>query len=84
MASMAWRRLTKLAHPHRAERDQMRFILVNGRAPCPQPICVKCEKPISARYLREIGTHLIYCNHDCYADHCNGVIQLLESRIKLS
>jgi hypothetical protein len=58
----------------------MRFILVNGRRPCAQPVCVMCEKSISSGYLREIGTHLTYCNHDCYSDHCNGAIQLLESR----
>lgn len=58
----------------------MRFILVNGRRPCAQPVCVMCEKPISSAYLREIGTHLTYCNHDCYSDHCNGAIQLIESR----
>ena len=58
----------------------MRFILVNGRRPCAQPVCVMCEKPISSGYLREIGTHLTYCNHDCYSDHSNSAIGLLESR----
>jgi hypothetical protein len=58
----------------------MRFVLVNGRRPCAQPVCVMCERPISSGYLREIGTHLTYCNHDCYSDHCNSAIQLLESR----
>jgi hypothetical protein len=58
----------------------MRFILVNGRRPCAQPVCVMCERPISSGYLREFGTHLTYCNHDCYSDHCNSAIQLLDSR----
>jgi hypothetical protein len=58
----------------------MRFILVNGRRPCGQPVCAMCERRISSGYLREIGTHLTYCNHDCYSDHCNSAIQLLESR----
>ena len=62
----------------------MRFILVNGRTPCAQRICVMCEKSISAGYLREIGTHLTYCSHDCYADHCNRAIQLLEDRARVS
>jgi hypothetical protein len=35
-------------------------------------------------YLREIWTHLTYCNHDCYAEHCNSAIRLLESRAKVS
>lgn len=58
----------------------MRFVLVNGRRPCAKPVCVMCETPISSGYLREIGTHLTYCNHDCYSDHCNSAIRLLESR----
>jgi hypothetical protein len=58
----------------------VRFILVNGRTPCAHAVCVMCEKPIAAGYLREIGTHLTYCDHDCYADHCNSVTQLLEGR----
>jgi hypothetical protein len=58
----------------------MRFVLVNGRRPCAKPVCVMCERPISLGYLREIGTHLTYCNHDCYSDHCNSAIRLLESR----
>jgi len=56
----------------------MKFVLVNGRTPCARPICVKCEKPISGGYLREFGTHLTYCSHDCYADHCDSAIRLLE------
>jgi hypothetical protein len=37
---------------------------------CPQSVCVLCCEPIGASYLREIGTHLPYCDHNCYADHC--------------
>jgi hypothetical protein len=62
----------------------VRFILVNGRTPCAQPVCVMCEKPISAGYLREIGTHLTYCNHACYGDHCDSAIRLLEKQAKAS
>ena len=58
----------------------MKFVLVNGRRPCAKPVCVMCERPISSGYLREIGTYLTYCNHDCYSDHCNSAIRLLESR----
>jgi hypothetical protein len=39
-----------------------------------------CDQPIGASYLREIGTHLIYCDHDCYADHCESAFLLLENR----
>jgi len=62
----------------------VRFILVNGRVPCTQPICVMCENPISPGYLREIGTRLTYCNHECYTQHCNTAIRLLESRAVVS
>ncbi len=44
----------------------MRFVLVNERSPRRQAFCVSCDEPIGAGYLREIGTHLTYCNHDCY------------------
>jgi hypothetical protein len=69
---------------HPMERRDMRFILVNGRVPCAQPVCVMCEKPISPGYLREIRTHLTYCNHDCYAEHCNSAIRLLEGQAAVS
>jgi hypothetical protein len=62
----------------------MKFVLVNGRMPRPQVCCVKCGQPIEASYLREIGTHLTYCNHNCYGDHCQAAFQLLESRAKAS
>jgi hypothetical protein len=62
----------------------VRFILVNGRTPGTHPVCVMCEKPISTGYLREIGTHLTYCTHDCYADHCDSAVQLLESLARVS
>jgi hypothetical protein len=58
----------------------MRFVLVNGRSPQRQSFCVMCERPIAASYLREIGTHLTYCNHHCYADHCTSAIRLLEKQ----
>jgi hypothetical protein len=62
----------------------MRFTLVNGRTPFRPSFCVMCEAPISARYLREAGTHLIYCDHDCYADHCKSAVQLLENQTRAS
>ena len=62
----------------------MRFILVNGRTPRPQSFCVMCDQPIEKRYLREIGTHLTYCDHDCYADHCESAFLLLENRARAS
>jgi hypothetical protein len=58
----------------------MRFVLVNGRTPSPQSCCVLCCKPIGASYLREIGTRLSYCDHDCYADHCKEAVVVMASR----
>jgi hypothetical protein len=62
----------------------MRFILVNGRTPRPQAFCVMCSQPVEKSYLREIGTHLTYCDHDCYADHCQSAFLLLESQARAS
>jgi hypothetical protein len=62
----------------------MRFILVNGRTPRPQPLCVMCSQPIGTSYLREVGTHLIYCDHDCFAYHCESVVQFFEDQARAS
>jgi hypothetical protein len=60
----------------------MRFVLVNGRTLCRKSFCVACERSIGRRYLREIGTHLIYCDHDCYAEHCSTAVVLLERKAR--
>ena len=60
----------------------MRFVLVNGRSPQRQSFCVMCNQPTAASYLREIGTHLTYCNQNCYADHCKSAILLLEHQAR--
>ena len=57
----------------------MRFVLVNGRTPNPQSLCVLCCRPIGGSYLREIDTRLSYCNHACYADHCKRAVMALEN-----
>jgi hypothetical protein len=62
----------------------MRFILVNGRMPCRQSVCVRCGGPIAANYLREVGTDLLYCDHDCYADHCERAVRALTNHAKAS
>jgi hypothetical protein len=58
----------------------VRFILVNGRAPRSRSLCVMCHQPVGTNYLREIGTHIIYCDHNCYAAHCDSAVLLLESQ----
>jgi hypothetical protein len=45
---------------------------------------VCCFQPIEAGYLREIGTHLTYCDRDCYADHCKSAFVLLEKQATAS
>jgi hypothetical protein len=45
---------------------------------------VCCLQPIEEGYLREIGTHLTYCDHDCYADHCTSAFVLLEKQATAS
>jgi hypothetical protein len=62
----------------------MRFVFVNGRSPCRQSSCAKCKQPIKESYLREVGTQLIYCDQDCYADHCKSADQLLEGHARAS
>jgi hypothetical protein len=47
----------------------MKFVCVNDRAPTKQSSCGLCREPIGRGYLREVGTGLFYCNHDCYVDH---------------
>jgi hypothetical protein len=62
----------------------VRFILVNGRAPRPRSSCVICDQPVGTNYLREVGTQLIYCDHNCYAAHCKSAVLLLENQAAAS
>ncbi len=63
---------------HRLSRRQMRFILVNGRTPCPRSLCALCRRPIRATYLREVNTRLSYCDETCYAEHCADAMLAIE------
>jgi hypothetical protein len=58
----------------------VRFILVHGRTPRSRSLCVMCDQPVGANYLREVGTRLIYCDHDCYAAHCESAVLLLDDQ----
>jgi hypothetical protein len=62
----------------------MRFVLVNGMSPQRRSVCVMCDRLIAASYLREFGTDLTYCNHNCYVDHCNSATLLLENQARRS
>jgi hypothetical protein len=55
----------------------MKFVCVSDGTPRKQPSCAQCGGPIGRGYLREIGTGLFYCDHDCYADHCKSAAQAL-------
>ena len=56
-----------------------RFVLVNGRKPCPRAFCAFCSKSIGTAYLREFNTRLFYCDDRCYAEHCADAILALEN-----
>jgi hypothetical protein len=60
------------------------FLLVNGRTPSPQSFCALCCEPIGETYLREVATRLSYCDHQCYADHCNGANRALKNYARAS
>jgi hypothetical protein len=40
----------------------MKFVLLNGRTPCPQSFCALCFGPIGETYLRELTARLSYCD----------------------
>ena len=60
----------------------MNFVLVNGRTPCRQSFCALCGESIGDSYLREIGTRLCYCDHDCYANHYNSAVVALANHTR--
>jgi hypothetical protein len=62
----------------------MKFVLVNDRTPSRQSSCVLCREPIGIGYLREVGTGLFYCDHDCYADHCKSAAQAVATLTRAS
>jgi len=58
----------------------MKFILVNGRIPCPESSCAMCCEPIGETYLRDIATRLSYCDHECYLGHRKLAVRNSNSR----
>jgi hypothetical protein len=62
----------------------MKFVCVNEGTPRKQPSCALCGEPIGSGYLREIGTGLFYCDHDCYADHCKSAAEALANLARAS
>ena len=62
----------------------MKFILVNGRTPRVQSLCALCRESIGENYLRDIATHLPYCNHRCYVDHRKAPVLALQYQARAS
>ena len=56
----------------------MRFVLVNGRTPCPQTFCMLCCESIKGGYLRATTTQYPYCDYKCYSLYCESVARLRE------
>jgi hypothetical protein len=50
---------------------QIRFVLVNDRAPRTDTTCALCALKIKNGYVRAPQTGLIYCNAQCFAEHEN-------------
>ena len=48
---------------------QIRFILVNDRAPRTDTTCALCSPKIKNEYGRAPWTGLIYCDAQCFAEH---------------
>jgi len=44
----------------------MRCVLVNGARLKAPTLCAHCGTKISASYVREIGTRIVYCDFRCY------------------
>ena len=62
----------------------MKFVLANGRTPKPPSLCALCCESIGESYLRELTTHLSYCDHDCYLGHCKVAVRVLQERARAS
>lgn len=60
----------------------MRFILVTGRTPLRRFVCAGCGEAIHNSYLREMTTHLYYCDQSCYSEHCMNAVTNLAHRTK--
>jgi hypothetical protein len=48
---------------------QMRFVIVNGRAPRANASCALCSTAIGTGYVRVPSTGQFYCDTQCFAGH---------------
>jgi len=60
----------------------LRFIFVNDRMPRAQAHCGLCCTPITAGYVREIGTKFCYCSRGCFLSHSRLGQLVLEHRAR--
>jgi hypothetical protein len=70
--------------PLRTMEPHMKFVLVNGRSPRTENFCALGCEPIGEGYVRELTTHLCYCNYACHLDHCKVAFSVLEERARAS
>ncbi len=57
-------------------RRRTRFVLVNDRAPRRDADCALCSSKIEKSYVRELQTHLLYCDTQCFAGHAIAIKNL--------
>ena len=62
----------------------MKFMLVNGRILRSHSYCAMCRNGIGESYLRELGTGLSYCNHDCYLGNIKLPVLALHHQARAS
>jgi hypothetical protein len=58
----------------------MRCVLVNGARLKAPVSCAHCANKISASYVREIGTRIVYCDFGCYNAAVEISISMLNYR----
>ena len=61
---------------------QIRFILVNDRAPRTNTTCALCSLKIKNEYVRAPWTGLIYCDAQCFAEHEKMSVSALKSNVR--
>ena len=44
----------------------MRFVIINERTPRGSSTCAHCGKSITRGYLRDLTSHLPYCDNACF------------------
>ena len=61
---------------------QIRFVLVNDRAPRTDTTCALCSLKIKNEYVRAPWTGLIYCDARCFAEHEKMSASALKSNVR--